>query len=55
MSEPLNEVQNLTIELAARFLVARIAAGGATNDKAHAVQCVTLAKTIVEKSTQVAA
>ncbi|UXN70916.1 hypothetical protein N8A98_06935 [Devosia neptuniae] len=46
----LDEVQTITIDLAARFMVARIAAGGTTGDKAYALQCVILAKTIVEQS-----
>jgi hypothetical protein len=46
----MSEVEKLTARLAARFMVARIASGGATNDAAYAHQCLNLAKTIVSGS-----
>ena len=48
----MNETEKLIAELAARFLVARIETGGATNDKAYAHQCVTLARAIVNGATR---
>lgn len=43
----MSETEKLIAELAARFLVARIEAGGSTGEKAYAYQCVALAKAIV--------
>jgi hypothetical protein len=46
----MSDVEKLTAKLAAQFMVARIGAGGATNDNAYAQQCLNLAKTIVSGS-----
>ena len=43
----MSDVEKITAKLAAKFMVARIESGGATNDTAYAHQCLNLAKTIV--------
>lgn len=45
----MSEKEKLVIELAARFMVARIEQGGKTNDPAYAHQCLMLARIIVNK------
>lgn len=46
----MSEEQKLIIELAARFMVARINQGGGTSDKAYAYQCLNLAEVIVSQA-----
>lgn len=47
----MSDVEKLTANLAAKFMVARIESGGGTNDTAYAKQCLNLAKTIVSGAT----
>ena len=47
----MSDVEKLTVKLAAQFMVARIEAGGATNDTAYAHQCLNLARAIVSGAT----